>query len=159
MKVTAEGIDFNYNNDVVTWLWPWNRSYKRKFQSLIYDTEFKSLKDYWIHVGQQDRPDSYKRVKGKVSGFPLKEAIEDWIKFNLRTGCHVVLWDINLDAKPASFWRTIPEHLRIQFTSDIVVLSCKDHQEASNLCTVIETSFANACAVSGGDVIGWNTYK
>jgi hypothetical protein len=153
MKITKEGITFTYNDDDFTWIWWWERTYSYKFRSAIYGLHFSSLKSYWMHVGRQN---DHPMIKHKIEGFNYQSLIETWVKRYFSTGCYLVLDNVNLDAKPASFWRTVPEDLRIQFNEDVIVLKCKDYSELKSLCESIELNFANASGFSDGDLVSYN---
>lgn len=151
MRISKKGITFNYNNDEITWLWWWARiSYP--FRSLIYDLGFYSFKEYWQHVGRTERPLSI----SKIRGYPMADMIDAWIKLHCRTGIYVVLYDINVEAKPATFWRSIPDKDKTQLLSDVVVLKCKDTDEMKSLCDSISKDFAQAYGTSDGCVVYWN---
>ena len=153
MKISKQGITFEYNNDEITWSWWWTRTSNWPFFSLIYNYHFKSFKQYWVHVGSvKEKPMGLVKLRG-VS---METLIRAWVKFACRDGFYVVLYDINVDAKPASFWRSIPDKDKKQLLEDAVVLRCKDAEEAKQLCDSIEDNFAQALAVSDGYVFYWS---
>lgn len=145
MRISKKGITFNYNNDEITWFWWWVRDYTAFF-SLIYNFHFDSFKEYWQKVGSTDRPLPISKLKG----YTVETMIEAWVRQYCRVGTYLVLYDINVEAKPASFWRTIPDKDKTQLLSDIVVLECKDVVQASRLITAIPDDFAKAMLVRDG---------
>lgn len=152
MRISKKGITFNYNNDEITWIWWWARATRCVFFSLIYDRHFPSLKYYWMHVGLAEKP----MPLTKIRGFSLEAILRAWIKVNLRIGYYVVLYNINVQSKPTSFWRSIPDKDKTQLLSDIVLLKCKDSDEVVSLCDSISTDFASALGVQDGVAIYWN---
>lgn len=92
----------------------------------------------------------------KIEGVTLETLICTYAVVNLRVGSYVVLSNINMGAKPSTFWRTVPESSRQAFTKDIVVLKCKDAAEADALCRSIGRSFADAHSFEDGSLIDSN---
>jgi hypothetical protein len=152
MRFTKDGITFNYNDDEITWFWWWRREVLDvygAYYSLIYDLYFYTFREYWIHVGAiGEKP----TPSQKVTSFGWEEVLRSWARQTLRTGFYVVLYDINIESKPASFWRSVPDRDKIQFTKDLVALRCKSHIQAIELCDSIRTDFAIAIVVADGRV-------
>lgn len=160
MRISKEGITFNYNNDEITWLWWWVRSTTSalksfKYRSLVYDIPFSSIADYWRQVGALENEDM-KRTVSKIQGFSTRSVIRDWARMNLRRGFWVVMSDINVESKPASFWRTIPEQLRKEMTNDFVILRCKNDIEMNHLCETLDPSFCFAIGIDNGYIANTN---
>jgi hypothetical protein len=44
-SICKNGIWFDYKGDVVLYKWPWRRNDGNKFVSLLFEHEFKSLRD------------------------------------------------------------------------------------------------------------------
>ena len=152
IRINKKGITFDYNNDHLTWLWWWNRFPGIKYESLIYEAGFLSLKQYWMYAGSVDRP----LPVSKLKGYSVEEMINAWIKLYCRIGLYVVLYDINPEAKPATFWRTIPDKDKKQLLNDVVILSCKDWDQMVSLCDAIEPEFATATGIQDGRPVYWH---
>lgn len=153
MKISKQGITFNYNNDEITWLWWWKRTNSNcPYFSLVYNYWFLNFRQYWLKVGGSER----NLPTSKIQGYSMENLISSWIKFNCRTGCYVLLYDINVESKPASFWRTIPDRDKTQLLADVVLLRCKDWDEIQRLCDSITTNFATAAGIKDGHIVYWN---
>lgn len=153
IRLHKEGITFSYNNDEITWFWWWTRF--RTYYSLIYDFHFNTIKDYWIHVGSVEKP----VPMTKIRGFSLLDPLKAWIKYHFRVGYYVILFDINVEAKPASFWRSIPDRDKKLFNSELVVLTCKDAKEMTTLCDSVDKNFAAAMGIVNGEVVYNNEFS
>lgn len=151
MRISKKGITFNYNNDEITWVWWWARI-AYPFYSMIYDLKFFSFKEYWQHIGRMDKPLGLAKIKG----YSLQSLVYSWAKLNCRVGHYVLLFDINVEAKPASFWRSIPDRDKKELLEDLVVLKCKDEAEIESLCNSISRDFATAIGIQDGYVVYWN---
>lgn len=152
MRISKKGITFNYNNDEITWIWWWARQYSLAFYSLIYAFSFKSFKEYWQHVGRHDKPLGVAKIKG----YSLQALVYAWARLHCRSGHYVLLFDINVEAKPATFWRSIPDRDKKELLQDLVVLNCKDENEIQSLCDSISRDFATAIGIRDGHVVYWN---
>jgi hypothetical protein len=86
----------------------------------------------------------------------MSDMVAAWVKLHCRTGIYVILYDINVEAKPATFWRSIPDKDKTQLLSDVVVLKCKDTNEAKALCDSISKDFAESYAIQDGSAFYWN---
>lgn len=149
IRFSKEGITFDYNNDEITWLWWWIRRHGGKLVSLVYAAAFSSFKEYWIHVGSVEKP----MPVAKIRGFEIKDLISTWVWRKFRNGHFVILWDLNLDAKPATFWRSIPDRDKKILSSEVVVLACKGYDEMRMLCDSIDENFALALGTCDGHVV------
>lgn len=152
MQAKSEGIWFNYYGDHVKWIWWWNRLGDFKLYSSKLDKDFKSFNDYWKFVGAFEESTR----KYRVQSFDESTIVGAWVKTQFLHENIVVLTDINVSAKDASFWLKLPQHYRPHFLGDFVVLMCGDKNEIFRLCDSISRDFAEASGYSGGQLIYWN---
>lgn len=104
-----------------------------------------------MHVGKVDKP----LPMLKIMGFDIPELIKAWAKIHCRVGDYLVLYDVNIDGKPAQFWRSIPDRDKKELLSDVVIVKCKSSKEAMDMCKLIEPDFAQALTISDGRVSYW----
>lgn len=147
IRLSKKGITFDYNNDEITWFWWWAREFAA-FSSFIYNLNFNRFNEYWQHVG---RATNHLPVS-KIQGFDIEDLIAAWVKLKYRTGNYVILYNINVEAKPATFWRSIPDRLKTELLSDIVILNGNSGKSAGDLVGAIPKSFATAVMVCDGQI-------
>lgn len=157
LGLTKEGFWFPYYGDELLFRWPWNRKEKTKFKSLLYDFECASLVEYWKHVGAYEEAVAKKsNYDKKIQGFDYTDILYEWIKFKYRSGCYVILNDIQHSFRPESFWHKLPDNTHKAFYKDVCVLTCKDLTEVKRLCGDIEPGFAVATGWKNGDLVDFN---
>lgn len=125
------------------WYWPWNRT-KGAYYSHKLDEFFNSKKEMLCALSSE-------LSIPRVEGFTFEGIISEWAKHNLRHGFFVILYDINPETKPSTFWRSLPYREAVHFSKDIVVLKTKDYTEAKRLCYSIPKNFAKAIVIKKGD--------
>lgn len=159
--VSWSGLWFKYQGDELIYLWPWIREVQSgnggyfKYRSLHLEGYYSSLAEYLISVGKHEANNSNK-LNNIKSYYWDTEILPSWIKDKLRFGLHVVLYNINAQGKPSSFWEAIPSDKRLHFVKDVVVLHCKTMRELQKICDTVEGSFATAIGVKDGTIIYWN---
>lgn len=151
MKINKQGITFKYRGDDLTWIWWWNRTNGFKYDSATYQKHFESIPNYLIYTGQQTIP--FSPSNEKLKGLNYQELIEQWAYYELKFGFNVVLFDIVLQAKPASYWNALGLSDRSKFLQDIVILNCKSIKEVIEICDSIDINFARAIGVNCGNII------
>ena len=153
MKLNRKGIWFSYEKDLLCRYWPWYRSSKvATYYSSKHDCEFYSLRDYLKFVGFTG---SHKSKS--VMGFTYQEILTQWIKMRFSNEIIVMLTNIDATKKPSSFWENVPYAKRGLFTTDVVVLICKDVSQAKILVDSVHVDFADAVCVRDGQVVYWNS--
>lgn len=152
MQVNWEGIWFNYYGDQMMWRWWWNRIKGYSLYSTIHDRAFKSKLEYWKFVGAIEESTR----KYRVRSYDHEAILVDWVGLKFPSDHIVILHDINVSAKEASFWLKLPQHYRPHFLGDYVVLTCGSGNEVFRLCDSIPRVFAQAFGFSGGKLVYWN---
>jgi hypothetical protein len=90
-------------------------------------------------------------------GFNYLDIISQWIKIRFSNEVVVVLTNINADKKPSSFWSNIPYTKKVVFTTDVVVLICKDVGQAKSIVDSVNLDFAEATCYRDGQLTYWNS--
>lgn len=153
MKLTMQGVEYNYHGDKILRFWPWKVK-DGKFYSNEYSIYFSSLREYWKFIG---RSHSGKfEAKDKVDGFSYEEIIAEWVRFKFPFDAIIVLTNIELSGNALSFWKNIPEHRFKYMTKDVVVLICDGKSELLKLIDSIPVELAQAVACYEGTLIGHN---
>lgn len=132
------GLSYDYYGDKLTRKWPWRK--EPTYFSDRFGKSFNTIPEYWEYLNNIDKMTS----KNRVLSFSDYEAVYAWVSARMPRDIVVVLARINLEAKPAKFWREIPEKTAIKFWNDFVVLVCRDALEARDLINSTPESFADA---------------
>ncbi len=165
MKFNKHGYLFRFHGDEILRYWPWatesaetaaaTEERKKRvgsYRSSIYERDFNSFSEYWMMVGEE-RALIKAATTGKVIGFNNSEVIGKWSSQIWVNEIVVILTDINFAGKERTFWNTLTAHQRTQFIKDVVVLKCRDKNEASELVTSISPDFATATTYLNGKVL------
>jgi hypothetical protein len=172
MKITRDGVWFNYHGDEVLWLWWWKREAlpngkKGKYVSALSEGYFESLADYWMFWG------GYSEAcrQDKVYGYSDNQIFQEWAAMAFRHNIVVILKNINYELKPAYFWSAIPPRQVKELKKDVVVLFFNRMEDAKKIFTSIHAEFAeaylykygtlensnNEVVTQSGQVLGTNT--
>lgn len=87
---------------------------------------------------------------GKLQGISYSEIQDQWVYCLFRDQHVIVLSEIIASAKSLEFWAKIPDHQKVKFVDDVVVLRCNSSQEMKRLVRNIEENFAEATGYSNG---------
>lgn len=151
-KINREGIWFSYYGDHVLWRWWWKRENQGVYWSEMHQVNFQFKRNYWKHVGALEE----NTRKHRVRSFDELTVLEGWAKYSFPNDYVVILKDINVSAKEASFWLKLPQHYRPHFLGDYVVLTCENSMEVHRLCDKIDYDFALAYGFAYGELIDNN---
>jgi hypothetical protein len=155
MKITKLGIHFTQKNgDVLVRIWPWARdtSGLYKYYSIVHDRYFTSKRGYKEFLSTTEMVHRAPKVKGYL----FEDLLLAWVKINFSGQRVVVLTDIDVNAKSASFWDKVPHYNRQAFQDDIVVLHCDTDDNLLDLTDSIDNSFAVAYGFKNGNLVTWN---
>lgn len=149
IRFSQTGITFPYNGDSITWIYPWGNRGEGVFFSNTYLFGFHYFQGYWDRLNSLEELNTY---APKVQGFSNEEILIGYLKAKYILGTIVVLWDIDYQAKPSSFWAAMPNQSREHFLKDVVVLNCKGLKDASRLAKSSRT-FSRVVVIYNGRVI------
>lgn len=93
----------------------------------------------------------------KVTGYSCLEVLSEWVNTKFPKEIILVLADINVVAKPVTYWRNFPRDSAIHFCNDYVVIRPKDLTEAKRICENITEDFAKAYVFNKGELVDSNT--
>lgn len=155
MKITKQGIVFKTKTGFLTWLWWWGRQEGFKYLTPS-GNRFFSIEDYYMTLGARVAPLPAPAEKKKVNGYDYDDIVTMWSELYLKVGCWVVMYDINTQRKPATYWQLMGQSDRMAFTQDLVTLKCKDMGEAYQICNSVDRDFAKAMVIDCGEIVYYN---
>jgi hypothetical protein len=154
MKLTENGIVYEYHGDTITRRWPWRDRHGSKYFSQQYSMYFNSFNTYWRHVGIAES--AFVKSDSKLEGFSYAEVLGQWVRVQYPHESVVVLKDINAQERGISFWAKIPKEKIEHIQKDVIVLRCGSKEKACEIVDSIEPAFAEAFAFAGGILINYN---
>lgn len=157
IKISREGISFNYCGDTLLRRWPWASG--DRYSSSIHACDFNSLRDYWWHVGALEAKLAKEDSDKSVVGVRMYEILADYCKFKYLHSSVVVLYDIDCSQKSSAFWSKLPTKRAVAFAKDVVVLVCKDREQMISVMENIPVVFATAIAVESGVLVDCNQWS
>ena len=149
MKISRQGIEFEYHGDQLLWVWPWRRIKDQKYISHIFESDFKSLAEYWEWVGSWNEGCR----KRKVVGYTEEDIFLDWAKKTFRFSTVIIMKNINVELKSTLFWRSLHVESRTQLLKDCPVLFFYDVKDADKVFNSIAPEFAQAFLFHKGELI------
>lgn len=152
MKINRNGISFNYYNDELLWLWPWKRTNDKKFVSSLFILEYRSLREYWQHIGAWNEACR----KEKIVGYSEDELLHFWVKTKFSHNTVIVLRNVNVELKNTIFWKSVDVFARKQLLKDVVLLFFYYKEEARKVFQSIAPEFAEALLFDKGELIALN---
>jgi len=165
MRISKRGIHFNHHGDELVWIWPWSRvvtniavagnrvSYK--IYSVLDDTRYLDLADYWFAQGVHAEASR----KNKIEGFSEDDVFISWACFNFRHQTVIVMRNINHQEKPEKFWASLPPVQRAAMLKDVPVLFFPNPNSAMDVAQTIPIEFAETYCFHNGSLIYDNLYK
>lgn len=152
MKLSKQGIWFDYHGDRLLWKWWWKRTNNSIYYSKVLARDYVSLNEYWKEVGIFEEA----ARKHKVKGYSIKEVLYQWVEHAFRNDIVIVLTDINVEMKSTNFWRSIPVIERRELLKDFPVLFFPDIHKARSVLTSLNEDFATAYLFDRGKLVGVN---
>lgn len=157
MKLGKRGIWFNYNGDELLWLWWWNRhklpnGKKAKYESLLCESSFEDLQEYWMFWGEYAQACR----QDKVYGYSEDEVFQSWAQLSWIRNIVVILRHINYELKPGYFWASIGHRQRAQLKKDVAVLFFNRPEDAEKVFNSIQPEFAEAYYYKYGKLMATN---
>lgn len=158
IKLSLEGITFNYYGDRLLVRWPWVAG--DRYSSSIHACDFNSLRHYWFIVGSLEAKLLENPLSGKnVVGTRFYELFAEYCRFKYSNQCVVVLYDIDASKKDSAFWSRLPTKNAMAFAKDAVFLVCKDRPQMLSITYNTPTEFATALAVESGVLVDCNQWQ
>lgn len=162
MKFTKDGIERRLDEDIVIWIWPWNRP---TMSSRIYSQNnlcfFDSMKHYWQFTGWLSNDTSFSRTtitgNDRLKGYSWLDVLSTWIHFRYPNENLVVLTNIDVGAKGMSFWLRLPKDKIEGLLNDVVVIRCDSAADVKNAVTAVADKFAEAYGFIEGRLVYTNT--
>jgi hypothetical protein len=157
MKLNSLGIVFKYHGDEVTRYWPWvKKSFNSTYHSSLLSRDFNSFNEYWKIIGEEETLTKVSTSYGRLHGFAFREIVAHWASGLWVNEYVVILLEPDPTAKGPAFWSRLNSTQRDHLMNDVVVLRCKDLNEATTLLESISTKFSDAFILFNGEVINSN---
>ena len=154
MKINREGIFFKYRGVEIKYNWPILRTYFYQPKYVVTNGD-KPFNNLWSLKSYIDNPNTSASLahKDKVKGVFYEDLIK-MIGQTICMDCHcIILTDLNVNSKPASFWENVPRHYRKEFLKDVIFIQCESRKEMDRLMFSLPIDFCHAISFSNGKVI------
>lgn len=147
------GFALSHKGDELIRPWIWSKAYTGIYSTNL-KRDFSNIQEYWMYLGEIRKQEAL--PTNKIRGYMTDEIIKHWVQTTLLFGFYVVMYDINVQKKPANFWISIPKPERLELLKDVVVLRCSDLKEVKSVCDSVSSDFATAIGVHAGEIQYWN---
>lgn len=152
IKFEKQGIVFEYHDDIIMRFWPWKKEQgSSPYYSVKLENRFGSFSDYWKQIGVLEQV--LQQRSSKLSSYDWEDILLDWLRGQLHLGSFIALYDLDLSKRPAEFWARIPPEKRIHFNKDLVIMKCKDLNQAYDIADSIAPAFGKAVIIEDGQIL------
>ena len=151
MKISLKGIHFTFMDRSWIWNWPWKRSSTvLNFSSETLNLNFKTISQLAEFCATTEE---LTNERHKTEGFSWDTLLQQWVLTHYPKDIVIALTDIDVSAKPYTFWSVMSKPEAIAFTKDVVILRCRTLEEMKRITDSIPVGFAMATCFCNGNQV------